>query len=228
MKERPTTSANLFFFFFFFLRNDWIRCNFLVYKLGFTFSQQTLLHTICKALLILQKCLSRCDTILYCPRQVHSRLNTTTIKQGFPPPRHPSYCGSLEYSKCSLSFGVLFIVCCAVIRQLASWTSKKGLCQFMMKWREQARETEKEKRGEEGKTSTQNGLPQKCMLINGCSINQWNIIKFKQCDFVSHLLKAEFRHGSLQGLRWPQFPWSKGQLCRLSLEGVIDPGISHA
>ena len=46
------------------------------------FLSKTLLHTFCKALLILQNFLSQCDTILYCPRQVHSRLNTTTIKQG--------------------------------------------------------------------------------------------------------------------------------------------------
>ena len=77
------------------------------------FLSKTLLHTFCKALLILQNFLSQCDTILYCPRQVHSRLNTTTIKQGvafFFPPLFPS---SLEYSNsvhCLFVFCSLFVV----------------------------------------------------------------------------------------------------------------------
>lgn len=62
-----------------------------------------------------------------------------------------------------------------------------------MKWSEQARETsetERERDGEGEKTFAQNGPASKCMLINGCSINQWNIIKFKQCDFFSLLAES--------------------------------------
>lgn len=69
-----------------------------------------------------------------------------------------------------------------------------------MKWSEQARETSETERGRERwreremergeKTFAQNGPASKCMLINGCSINQWNIIKFKQCDFFSLLAES--------------------------------------
>ena len=206
------------------------------------FLSKTLLHTFCKALLILQNFLSRRDTILYCPRQVHSQLNTTTIKQGvafffffFSLCLSP-YPSSLEYSN---SVHFLFVFCSLfVVLSFLSLAPELQRKAYVNLWwngvsrrERRARRRERERwRWREGeKTFAQNGPASKCMLINGCSINQWNIIKFKQCDFSSLARrKPDSKHGCLQGLRWPQSPQSKGQRRRLSPEGLVDPIVSHA
>lgn len=168
---------------------------------GFRFPQKTLLRTVCEALLILQNFLSQCDTILYCLRQVHSRLNET-IKQGLFFPRLPiSWRLTWIFKQCSLSFCFVFIVCGAVISRLGSWTSKKGLFQFMMKWSEQAREKRETERAE---TVTQSGPTSKCALINRCAINQWNTIQSEQWDFFSHL--PDSKHLSRQSLKVTPVP----------------------
>lgn len=63
-------------------------------------------------------------------------------------------------------------------------------------WNGESRRGKRRREREQEKTFTLNGPASKCMLINGCSINQWNIIKFKQCDFFSHLAKPTL-HTSL-------------------------------
>lgn len=76
----------------------------------------------------------------------------------------------------------------------------------MMKWSEQAREKRERERERGRKPSYKMALLLKCMLINGCSINQWNIIKFKQCDFFSHLPKLDSKHRSLDGPKVTPIP----------------------
>lgn len=67
---------------------------------------------------------------------------------------------------------------------LAPELQRKGLCQFMMKRCEQKAE------GERGTRACMCVcVMPKCTLINGCSINQWNIIKLKHCDFLGRPLK---------------------------------------
>lgn len=51
------------------------------------------------------------------------------------------------------------------------------------------------------KKNKQDGPLSEWTVNNGCSINQSNIIKFKQLEFSSYLLEPDSKHGFAQSLR---------------------------
>lgn len=71
-------------------------------------------------------------------------------------------------------------------------------------------------------------LMPKCTLINGCSINQWNIIKFQHCDFSGGPQRSRAALSRARGDS--QFlPGLRGRLGQPLTGGAVrDPIVSHA